>query len=193
MAPRLTLLTAILFLLAASPANATQTVEITSGGVGGSTFDADDFAGILRGAGLAIGGRITPFPFIAIFNALPTGHYIAVLNESIFVNGVPVPDFTGTITLDFTFTPITVGNLGPFVGAGQTEIQPMTMVGVFNAAGFETINLFGHGIADAGWAARDSLFFGTFNASFGFVPEPSSIALVVSSIVALLVLRRVKI
>ena len=34
MAPRLTLLTAILFLLAASPANATQTVEITSGGVG---------------------------------------------------------------------------------------------------------------------------------------------------------------
>jgi hypothetical protein len=190
MVPRLTVLTTVVFLLLASAANATRTVEINSGGIGG--FPGDDLAGIISGAGFGVGGRTVVIPVPGVFNDFAAGHYTFDTSDAVFVVGGPFFfDFTADLHLEFTFTPITILNLSPFVAAGQFETEPMSMVGFFTAPGFDTINLFGRGTAGAGWFPRDSPNFGLFSVGFGFVPEPSPIVLLGFGIVSILVLRRI--
>jgi hypothetical protein len=174
-------------LLVASPAHATRTVEINAGGVGG--FPGADIAAFISGAGFSVGGRLVGIDV----HEFPAGHYTFDTSDEVFVvGGPPIPNLTAQLHLEFSFPPITVLSLGPFVGAGQSETEPMSMIGFFTAPGFETVNLFGQGIASAGWFPRDSPNFGLFRVGFTFLPEPSSIALVALGIVAIGVVRRLK-
>jgi hypothetical protein len=190
MTMRLTSLALLLaVVLIATPARATTTVEINAGGIGG--FHGQDLAGVISGAGFVVAGARIPFDDFGIPAAFPTGHYTVDLTSGVFVNGMALTN--GDVHLQFTFTPITILNLGPFVGAGQSEIEPMSMVGFVSAPGFETVNLFGHGFASAAWFPRDDPNgnFGFFSAEFAFVPEASPVVLVFLGVVAILVLRRI--
>jgi|RhiMethySRZTD1v2_1073278.scaffolds.fasta_scaffold28607_4 hypothetical protein len=172
----------LLFFRLTPSVNATP-VSITSGNLGGGTFD--DLAFIIIGNGITLHGYES-FP-VTLGEELATGH----LSERIptfNLNGVVVlqPIF---MNFELSFTPTPLLAMSPFAPgvAGSSVTEPFTMTGVLSGANFTPIDFVGQGTFTAGWFPREGPDFGRQFFSAQFVPEPPSIALLIFGAIGLLV------
>jgi hypothetical protein len=176
----------VLFLFFLSPsANATP-VSIMSGNLGGRTFD--DLAFLIGGHGVTLFGAES-FP-VTIGDELATGH----LSESIptfGLNGANVTLQNLHMNFELSFAPITLLTMSPFDPgvAGSSASEPFTMTGILSGPNFETIDFVGQGTLTAGWFPQGPNFGRQF-VNVQFVPEPSSVALLVFGVIWLVVAHR---
>jgi hypothetical protein len=177
----------VLLLFLSTPSANAAPVSITSGSLGGRTFD--DLAFLINGNGITLFGAESFSPTLGA--QLATGH----LSRSIptfGLNGVMVFPEIINMNFELSFTPITLLTLSPFDPgvAGSSVSEPFTMTGVLSGPNFPAIEFVGQGTITAGWFPKEGPDFGRQSVGAQFVPEPSSVALLAFGVIWLVVARK---